>query len=98
MGSISWASRFYEDCEEDACQQDENTVVCGQMSECGSQTIVIGACVDEVYVYINSAQTALTGYIHAEYLKDSEACDSIAENPYTTCGATPIEDCRNCAN
>ena len=68
------------------------------MSECGSQSIVIGACVDEVYVYISSAQTSLTGYIHAEYLKDSEACDSIAENPYTTCGATPIEDCRSCAN
>lgn len=92
---ISWihySDILYEKCE-NKCSS--NAALCGEISESNASEVIIGACIEDLYIYIKaSGKTSIT--IASNYL--SEKCDHINENPYTQCGSMNYEECDRCGD
>ncbi|CAG9318845.1 unnamed protein product [Blepharisma stoltei] len=94
---IRWTDKLSTSLDETTflkCPKD--SAICGDAIDPSTNVqITIGACVDEIYIYVKVSKESTLSFSGSYYQGD---CDPIEENLYTKCGAMTYAQCDVCGD
>lgn len=96
IANIRWSDKKYKDLGASTFEKCEtDAIVCGKSTGCEDTHLIVGACLDDFYVYVDSSVLAAMTFV-SEYVGGT--CDAIKEDAYSLCGAMNYQECDVCGD
>jgi len=97
IDQIRWTDKLSTSLDDTTFQKcPKDSAICGDAIDPNTNVqITIGACVDEIYIYVKISRDSMISFSGSYYQGD---CDPIEENLYTRCGAMTYDQCDVCGD